>query len=277
MFSVESWTDLTFWAIILWGLVKMCSLSCKEIFLSFSKRSHELLLLMRTRKREKGSGRAGICSSCIWIRFHYLFYITRKSSFEKGEMERAVENGRSMISFQGKWRRKTKVLPTEKKVFFVLCHFHCHPTHYGGVPKGNRSNQKVEKYFHTFSKDVVSQSYLHSLFILSVVGLEGLLVLLLSVCMGELWHPFCSPPSSLRSLLEMHIDFLFGKMQHHYSNPTLSLTCQSPSSFAGFVCINERIATKRIWIGTSEDFNPLFIHRAKIMQQQCDWDDSCAG
>lgn len=93
----------------------MYSLSCKEIFLCFSKRSDELLLLMRTREREKGSGRADICGSCIWIGFHYLFYIARKSSFEKGEMERAVENGRIMISFQGKWRGKNKVLPTEKQ------------------------------------------------------------------------------------------------------------------------------------------------------------------
>lgn len=187
----------------------------------------------------------------------------------------------SRFFFQGNRGRKTRESYNRKIAFVVFCYFWCHPTKYSRVPKGNRTNQTTQKSLDIFSKPVLNWSYFYSLFILSVLGPEGLPILSLSMSVGELWHPFCSPPSSLRSLpgCQVRCTYFCYLTKHSIIIPyfALNLTRQSPSSFAGFVCINEQTPTKRIWDGSSEDFNPLFIHRTKITQQQCAWDDCCAG
>lgn len=72
---------------------------------------------------------------------------------EQGGMEQAVENGSVTILHYRKGGQKIRVLPT-KRVLPVLYRFQYRPTSRDGVPKGNGSNQKAQK-FHLFSAEAI--------------------------------------------------------------------------------------------------------------------------
>lgn len=142
-----------------------------------------------------------------------------KSPSEKGEMERAVENGSVTISFQGKWGRKNRVLPTQNQCSLSSVTSDAVPPAMVESLRGEVTRRHRKK-FHMFSKPVLSRCYLHSLFILSVLGPEGLPGSFLSVCV---WIVATLLLSSIFFKVstwfagEMHIDLLAGKTQHHYS------------------------------------------------------------
>jgi len=76
---------------------------------------------------------------------------------------------------------------------------------------------------------------------------------------------------------EMHIDLLSGKTQHRYSILRAKSYVSVSFQLCGF-CLHKWVdCYQRIWIVSSEDFNPLFLHRAKIIEQQCDSRDYYAG
>lgn len=109
-------TDLHFWAIILWGLSKNTSFVLQRNFSIIFQKERWASHLNKAKREGEGERQSWQSMHLNWLPLVILYNPKiLKSASEKGEMERAVENGSVTISFQGKWGSKKRVLPAEKQ------------------------------------------------------------------------------------------------------------------------------------------------------------------